>query len=340
VPGGRGLPDENFYRLGGDSLLAIQVCFAGAVFVRVRRDAGSGCGGPPGRGTARQATLHEFGQVGLTPGQRVIWFDHQRVGGAALYHSIADYEIHGPLDATALQRALDSLVSDHEAFRRSFSVAGARPFQTVVASAHLPLQRLELPTGDTSPARVRTLLEQVGRAPFDLENPPLARAALLSIAPEHHYFVLVLHHLIIDGSAFATLYRHLEQAYARAIASVDPIPRLAAADFSYQDYVRRAAVRAADTRQRALAFWRELLQDRLAEDDAASDFHGADAWFTLPASLLEKLDATARALETTRFVLLLAAYQVAWMRFTGQTDAIVGTPYSWSGAGGGSALTV
>ena len=207
-------------------------------------------------------------------------------------------------------------------------MADARPFQAVAASAHLPLQRLELPTGDASPARVRTLLEQVGRAPFDLEKPPLARAALLSIAPEHHYFVLVFHHLIIDGNAFATLYRDLEQAYAAAMASDEPIPRLAGTDFSYLNHVRRAAARAGDERERALAFWREHLRDRPEDDEAATDFRGEDAWFTLPASLLEKLDATARGLETTRFVLLLASYQVAWMRFTGQTDTIVGAPYS------------
>lgn len=360
VPGARGAPDDNFYRLGGDSLLAARLCFALeaafeirlpltvllqypgldelAAYVETRLATRAAAPAPTTVTESTPVAQDARNQrADLTPGQRIIWLDHHRVGGGALYHLIADYEIHGSLDAVALQRALDCVVDGHEAFRRWFSVADGRPFQSTAASARLPLRRLELPADDASPARVRALLEKIGRAPFDLEQPPLARAALASVSPEHHYFVLVFHHLIIDGNAFDRLYRDLEQAYGAAMAGDGPLPRLAT-DFNYLNYVQRAAARTSEIRERALDFWREQLHDP-PEDGAAAgliggavddgaDFRGEDVWFRLPASLVRSLDSAARALETTRYVVLLASYQVAWMRFTGRTDNIVGAPYS------------
>jgi amino acid adenylation domain-containing protein len=355
LPDARGFPDENFYQLGGDSLLATQMCFAIETeldlrlpltlllqYPRLRELAAflerQAAERRPSR-TRTSAGTSE-GYTGLTPGQRAIWLDHQRAGGGPLYHLIADYEIHGTLNAEALEQALDAVVDRHEALRRWFGVADARPVQTVAATARVPLRRFDPAESDGSAEGIRALLEKFGRAPFDLETPPLARAGLLSIAPDHHYFVLVFHHLIIDGNAFATLYRDLEWAYDMARAG-NP-PRLPRAGFDYLAYVRRAAERASQTRERALTFWREHLRTEPKEEPSEgqndfprwgaggddSDYRGADVWFRLPASLVRRLDATARALETTRFVVLLASYQTIWMRLTGQTDAVVGAPFS------------
>lgn len=360
LPNARGFPDESFYQLGGDSLLATQMCFAietelgfrlpltlllqyprlGELAAFLERQGERSSDYTAERRPSRARTSAETGggRSALTPGQRSIWLDHQRVDGAPLYHLIADYEIHGTLNAEALQQALDSVVDRHEALRRWFGIADARPFQMVAETARIQLRHLDPAATDCSTDGIRALLEKFGREPFDLETPPLARAALLSISPDRHYFVLVFHHLIIDGRAFATLYRDLELAYDTARAGDAPRPPPAGTGFDYLEYVRRAAERASQTRERALTFWREHLRTvpKNGQNDfpgwAAcgddSDYRGEDVWFRLPASLVRRLDATARALETTRFVVLLASYQTIWMRLTGQTDGVAGTPFS------------
>ena len=361
LPDGQGLPSENFYQLGGDSLLATQMRFAieSALGLRLpltlllqypnlrelaeylERQAtrcSSDCPAETSPNRTRHDPATSEGCTALTPGQQSIWLDHQRMGGGPLYHLIADYEIHGTLNVEALQQALDVVVDRHEALRRRFGVSGGQPFQNVAAKARITLQRFDSAETDGSTEGIRALLEKVGREPFDLETPPLARAALLSATPDRHYFLLVFHHLIIDGNSFATLYRDLELAYDMARSGEGPNLLPAGADFDYLLYVKRAGERAGQTRDRALEFWKEHLgtlpiteQNNvtgwgIGGDD--SDCRGEDAWFRLPAGLVRKLDATARALETTRFVVLLASYQTIWMRLTGQTDGVVGAPFS------------
>lgn len=361
LPDAEGLPDENFYQFGGDSLLATEMSFAiekelglrlpltlllqyprlrelTSFLDRLVRRASADVAGPDIAPAEGSAAVSES-RAPLTPGQRSIWFDHQRVGGGALYHLIEDYEIRGALDIDALQRALNTLSKRHEALRRSFGVADAQPFQTAAGEALIPLLRVDPSNTDGSIESIRAYFEKFGRAPFDLETPPLARAAILSVAPDHHYFALVFHHLIIDGNAFATLYRELELAYDEALAgpAAKFLPDSGNA-FDYLEYVRRAALQASQTRDRALDFWREHLkpaQDERNDDSRnwigggdAGDYRGEDIWFRLPASLTPLLDAAARALQTTRFVVLLASWQTIWMRLTGQTDAVVGAPFS------------
>ncbi len=332
LPGAEGTPNENFYHLGGDSLLATQMCFAIESKLRCSLPLTLLLQYPRLRDLAefveRRSITKQLSPVAapperseLTPGQRAIWFDHHRVGGKPLYHLIADYEIDGPLDTLALQRALEVVAGRHDAFRLCFGLIDGSPFVSTAVQVHIPLRQLPPVEHEQE---IRASLEAFGREPFDLTTAPLARAALLTVAPGRHYFVMVFHHLIIDGNAFATLYRDLEDAY-RGVLSKTP-----ANGFSYQRHIQKAGVRAIETRDRALAFWRGHLPvpNEPSEIGDPADCRGADLWFRLPATLVTRLDVTARALQTTRFVVLLAAYQAVWMRLTGNANEVFGVPFS------------
>ena len=85
--------------------------------------------------------------------------------------------------------------------------------------------------------------------------------------------------------------------------------------------------------ERDLAYWREQLAAlpllQLPTDrprPARADHHGARERFEIEPTLLAELKALARRENATLFMLLLAAFQVLLMRYSGQRDVVVGSP--------------
>src|SRR5262245_30092082 len=63
----------------------------------------------------------------LSWSQQRLWFIDQLEGGAAGYQVPIVLRLRGPLDLTALQRALDTLVLRHESLRTVFATLEGEP---------------------------------------------------------------------------------------------------------------------------------------------------------------------------------------------------------------------
>ncbi|HLL47758.1 MAG TPA: amino acid adenylation domain-containing protein, partial [Longimicrobiaceae bacterium] len=115
----------------------------------------------------------------LSPAQQRIWLQHQLAPSG--YNLPVALRLRGELSAGALRGALEAVVARHEVLRTRLVLAGGEPVQTVE-----PARPFALPTTDLAPfpeaereaAVARHAAEEAAR-PFDLEAPPLLRAALL-----------------------------------------------------------------------------------------------------------------------------------------------------------------
>jgi hypothetical protein len=111
-------------------------------------------------------------------------------------------------------------------------------------------------------------------------------------------------------------------------ADLPPLP------VRYAEHARRQRERlAGDRLARGLEHWRTRLTGlaplRLPTDrpDRPTGTAAGDVTrFTVPADLVAAADRMARTHRSTRFMVLLAAFQVLLGRHTGQTDLAVGTP--------------
>ncbi|MBU9763103.1 non-ribosomal peptide synthetase, partial [Mycobacterium sp. TNTM28] len=210
--------DDDFFVLGGDSLIAIRVsarlqaALGKDVPVRYLFDAPTvgrlaACldrlqeqaTRPPLQVMARPQTIP------LSYAQQRLWFFDQLHGPSPVYNMAVGLRLSGDLDPGALGAALSDVVGRHESLRTLFPVADGMPRQQVVPAerAHLCWQVVD--AIDWSADRLAEAAGAVARHPFDLDTELPLRAALFRVADDEHVLVAVVHHIAADGWSVAPL---------------------------------------------------------------------------------------------------------------------------------------
>jgi amino acid adenylation domain-containing protein/non-ribosomal peptide synthase protein (TIGR01720 family) len=344
-------PEENFFELGGQSLLATRVLgrvrevfgvevplrtlfesptvAALAAAITAARGAGSLPSGP-----RLEARAHG-GEVPLSYAQQRLWFLDRLEPGSAAYLMPFALRLAGRLAVAALGRSLDEVVGRHDVLRTAVVVTEAGPAGRVAPPLPLALPLVDL-GALAAPARARErtrVLAQDASRPFDLSRAPLLRALLLRCQADDHALLLNLHHMATDGWSMAVLVRELTAAYA-AFAAGRP-PSLPALAIQYADYALwQRHWLAAGALDEQLACWRQ----RLAAFDGVLELPtdrprpavqtSAGATLSLPLSgeVLRCLQAMSRDQAVTLFMTLVGVFQVLLARTTGQQDVAIGTP--------------
>ncbi len=268
--------DDNFFHLGGDSLLGLQMAARarqlGLVFttrtlfqyptiseLAPRVEVVSPSDTP--LALAPETIAHP---VPLTPIQQ--WFFARQLQHPNHYHQAVLLQVPQPMDAILLEQAIRMLVARHDALRLRFTQTpegwrqASAPTETNDLFSWFDLRRL--------PQRTRQTLMQNNMAKvhrsFDLERGPLCRIAYFRHAAEEPDQLLwVIHHLAVDAVSWGillrdleTVYRALEQGETVALPSgAPPFPQWAA---QLEEMARHESVRAQRT------FWENALAQEIA----------------------------------------------------------------------------
>ncbi|MFL5385473.1 MAG: amino acid adenylation domain-containing protein [Longimicrobiaceae bacterium] len=274
------------------------------------------------------------GDVPLSFAQERLYFLDRMHPGPA-YNVYTRLRLPGGTDEAALERSLGEIVRRHQSLRTTFRERDGVPTQVVAPFAGwvLPVEELSaLEPAEREARAKRRAAEEAGR-PFDLATGPLFRATLLRLGVEGHELLLTLHHIVIDGWSMELLRRELAvlyAAYAEGRESPLPEPAVQYADFAVWQRERlRGAVL-----DRQLAWWKERLAGasevlELPADrprPAVRTQRGGSVSTLLPAEVVERLEALARAEGATLFMVLLGAFQALLSMYGGGDDVVVGTP--------------
>ncbi|MEU2057650.1 non-ribosomal peptide synthetase [Streptomyces bungoensis] len=240
--------DDNFFVLGGDSIVSIQV---------VSRARTAGLALTP-RDLFRHPTLAALatastgaaatvagtgpvtGEAGLTPIQH--WFLDAEPPRPAYFNQSVLVETAGDVDSGALAAALAALWAHHDALRARFTRAADGTWHQEIAAPDTEAPRL-LDVHDLSAldaeaaAQAEDHLSQEAHTGFRLDTGPLITARLFTRADRAARLLLAAHHLIVDGVSWRVLLEDLETAYRQARAG-EPI-RLPQRTTSARAWVRR-----------------------------------------------------------------------------------------------------
>ncbi|WP_441346509.1 amino acid adenylation domain-containing protein [Pseudomonas rhodesiae] len=273
-------------------------------------------------------TRDEAPQLLLSYAQERQWFIWQLEPDSAAYHLPTALRLRGPLDVAALQRSFDSLVARHETLRTCLRQDGERRVQVVDPRATVRIQSMEI-----DQAQVTDRLDALIAQPFDLQNGPLLRVALMRLDAQEHVLVLVQHHVVSDGHSMQIMVEELVQLYAAYAQGYEA--QLPALPIQYADYAlwQRAWMEAGE-QDRQLDYWRGRLGGEqpvlaLPFDRARpllQSHRGASLDIALPAGLVAALRDLAQREGVTMFMLLLASFQVLMYRYSGQPDIRIGVP--------------
>ncbi|MEZ0111017.1 mycobactin peptide synthetase MbtE [Catenulispora sp. EB89] len=332
----RAAPDDDFFDAGGHSLTAMRL--VAAIRERLGRevaveevfDARTPAGLAAVVAEAPDTAIEQISTghaPALSAGQRRVWFIDQFAPDSAAYNITMSERILGPLDVSALGRALRAVTERHEPLRWRFPVVQGQPSVSVdpPADVRLPVQDLAgLPEAEQR-ALIDSALTDEARTRFDLATGPLWRARLLRVADDDHYLLMTVHHAVFDGWSQDLLYRDLGRIYAGA---EPPVLRA-----SFADYVawRERGRGAAD-----LAWWHEHLAGAPSHLDLPRDrprpaeqtWRGARASARLPIGVHRGVRALSARLGTTPATILLTAFAELMSRVADRRDLVLGTPVS------------
>ncbi|WP_329022615.1 non-ribosomal peptide synthetase [Streptomyces sp. NBC_01423] len=338
---------DDFLALGGHSLLATRAVARLAerlgveIGVRdlfeaptVARFAARAAGLPPAAAHPPVPRLGS-GPHQLSFAQQRLWFLDRLTPGSALYNVPLDLEITGRIDLPALRTALQELLDRHEVLRTRFAGGHTEPRQ-VVDEVTDPLTVTELaylPEDLRAPEAGRLAREEALH-PFDLAAGPLFRARLLRLAEDRARLLLTMHHTVFDGWSVGVLIRDLGALYAAAEGG-RPAP--APLPVRYADYAAwQREHLAGGAGERQLAYWRERLHDAPPALDLPVDrprpavprYRGDTFPVRLGPELTRRLDEVCRTFGVTRFMVLMAAFQLLLGRYSDTRDVTVGAPVS------------
>ncbi|HEX8821363.1 MAG TPA: amino acid adenylation domain-containing protein, partial [Archangium sp.] len=247
---------DDFFELGGDSILAIRIIsraaragihltakqvFSHPTVARLAAVAGASSGSsvqasesPSGfplvtldpdaleallervaRGDAqRRRSIEDV--YPLSPLQQGMLFHVLHASSTGMYLNQLSWELHGPLDVTALSRAWQETVARHAILRSAFFWEGLEePLQVVLRDVQLPLRSedwREVPISERE-ARFAAWIQADRRRGLKLERAPLLRFALLRMGERVWRGVFSFSHLVLDGWSLPLVLREVFARY-------------------------------------------------------------------------------------------------------------------------------
>ncbi|WP_405974469.1 amino acid adenylation domain-containing protein [Streptomyces sp. NBC_00988] len=324
--------DDNFFQLGGHSLLLTQLAerLQAATGRRLRlTDVYTALT------VAAQARLLDAGAdrlpvplavprdrpLPLSSGQRRMWLLNT-VSPSPEWVVPLFLRLPPEVTDTAARHALDLLAERHESLRTRYVGVDGEPMQLVGDAEPIAWREL---AGD-APDREAVFGEQFENT-FDLASGRLWRALLVREPDGERWLLVTLHHIACDGWS-ATV---LEQEFARLCAGDTGLPPVGV---QYPDFAVRQREQSAEGRRRTeLDFWRAELADLAALEPPADfarpaerDPRGDLVPFTVPAPVADAVRTLGQQHGATPFMVLLTAFATLLARHSGQWDVPVGVP--------------
>ncbi|MFD6528384.1 condensation domain-containing protein, partial [Isoptericola sp. NPDC060185] len=331
---------DNFFEVGGNSLTAAaavaRVADATECALSVRDLFGNptvaGFAACVGRARRRvRPTLTPIARDGLlplAPAQHRMWLINRVDPESAAYNIPLVLRLTGRLDPAALRTALGDVLDRHEALRTRYPARDGHGMQEVL-SAEAALADFDCVPEQLGQDRLAGRIRELTAAGFDVCARPPLRADLLTIGPDTHVLVLVLHHICCDGTSLAPLAADFAAAYAarsQATAPDQVPPRVQYAD--YADWHRRLLGDEADPDSLAadqLRYWTTQLADAPAVLELPTDrprparrsMRGEAVTTQLSARTYTEIERLARAADVTPFMVVHAALAVLLARLSG-----------------------
>jgi amino acid adenylation domain-containing protein/non-ribosomal peptide synthase protein (TIGR01720 family) len=268
---------DDFFELGGDSILSLQVAAraqqaginitSAQVFRYPRIDrlaaVAEEAAGPDGERETQACQEMVLGPVPLTPIQH--WFFNLDLPDVHHYNQAVMVEMNPKLSRDHLVKAFRQLLIHHDALRMHFK---RKPYSW--RQVNTPIEEdipfwwtdlSEIPR-DRQKGSIQEAAAQL-QASFDLEKAPLMRAAVFySGDKKPAHLLLIFHHLVIDGVSWRILLNDLE-FICRRLSNGEPV-HLPPKTTSYKEWAEFLVTYAqSDFVKQTLPYWLSSLSVKI-----------------------------------------------------------------------------
>ena len=342
--------DDDFFALGGHSLLVIQLMSRLRDVLGVDLPVRAFFEAPTVAALSRRYDLARTAEesprppplspssstapIPLSFAQQSLWVLDQVEPGSTAYLIRRAFRLFGPLDPATLRRAVDALVARHEILRTRFVASDGVAHQVVDAGGRADFREIDATAGsEGSPDADAAYWASQPEQPFDLTRGPMLRATLVRLAANDHLLLVTIHHIASDAWSIGILLREISVAYeALAAGRALSLPQL---PIQYADFaVWQRNWLSGETLTSQLSYWREQLRGAPERIELATDRPrppkrsgaGARRFLRLSADLSRDLENLGRGERATPYMTLLAGFALLLSRYTRQDDILIGSP--------------
>ncbi len=294
-----------------------------------------------------------------SPAQQRMFTLQQIYPGSIAYNVSTFFIIEGVFESKqvkALEHSFNTLSERHESLRTSFHMIGAVPVQRIHLQDYVDIQEIQSKVfggagtffqkgSDPPEAIIKNFIR-----PFDLSRLPLLRTGLVKIAADRHLLMFDVHHIISDGTSMNVIIKEFMTVYS---GENIPTPRTRYRDFSEW---QKKQLKSAEIKQQG-TYWLEVFNDEVPLLNIPTDYPrwrdgiavenggkntptidieshndtgsgkpgGGTLYFTVNRETRQKLLFLEKISGATLYMILLAAYNVLLMRYSGQEDIVVGS---------------
>ncbi|HLP46996.1 MAG TPA: amino acid adenylation domain-containing protein [Candidatus Kapabacteria bacterium] len=255
----------------------------------------------------------------LSSSQKRLLFLQQLEEFNVAYNMTAVLEWHGVLNREGVESTFQRLIARHESFRTSFHTHNGQAVQQIHPQVKFEIEYNHEADIDTG---TKNFIK-----PFDLGQAPLLKVRLSEISPGRHLLMVDMHHIISDGVSVQLAMRDFMRLYGG-----EDLPPLG---FQYKDYSQwQNEPQQKEILKKQRGYWIEEFAGDVPVLSLPLDyprpllqsFDGETVHFELNTEETRGLRATAKKIQGTLYMVLLALYTVFLAKMTGQEDIVVGTP--------------
>ena len=346
---GMGVQD-NFFEVGGDSLLAMKILnrLKTAFQVEVSyktlnqkqtiEELARHIQQEKGKSEPHPAPLIAYPpreRYPLTYAQKRIWFVCQMQKGNPFYNFAGILYVKGKLDKAAFHRAWNEVLRRHAILNTRFATDGGVPYQVFDHPEDLLVQVVDLKNYPVSQRnqRLMELATRESQVPFDLENERLIRFKLYLSSEEEYAVLLVMHEIILDGWGTCVMLNEFGRLYDGYLSGKKP--HLPPVTVQFKDLaIWEDAYSGKEVWQNHEAYWSRKLSGELPilalpfdyPRPPNLDYKGNSVGLLLNESLCAGIKKLAANANVTLFTVLSACFKLLLHYYSNQDDIIVGSP--------------
>ena len=241
--------------------------------------------------------------------------------------------LEGRLDLERLEQVINEIVRRHEVLRTRIEVEAGQPVQVIDewSPRSLEVEDLTSLSQEEREAEARRIASEEARTGFDLSRGPLLRVKVVKLDEEVCVLLFTMHHIVSDGWSMGILIREVGALY-QAFSAGEPSP-LDELPIQYGDYaVWQRSYLTGDVLDDEIGYWKEQLRDGATLDlptdrarPAIPSHRGGSERIEMDREVCEGLKRLSQREGATLFMVLMAAFKVLLLRYSGEEDQSVGT---------------
>ncbi|WKL50106.1 amino acid adenylation domain-containing protein [Flavobacterium pectinovorum] len=333
---------DNFFRIGGNSILAIQVSH--------RMSSALGCyikiADIFKYKTILDLLAHNVESIEavipktaekqsiLSFSQERLWFIEQYEQGTNAYHMPRVLELDQATDIAGIKYALEGIVWRHEILRSTIEQSEDLDHGIqVVHDKALFIEEIRLGAEEDYESVIKSDINR----PFDLSLEYPIRAKFYTVESEsggeRRFLLINIHHIASDGWSMNIFQREL-LSYYKGYIDGDKAFALPALDIQYKDFaVWQRNYLSGEVLENQLGYWKSKLTGYVPLEfptdhlrPSQIDYRGSHQNFVLSKEVSEQLRLLAQRLGVTLHSVMLSSINILLGKYTGQDDIVIGSP--------------